>query len=137
MARAFARLTNPEGLDKAKEAAVRTVTDSVAAHPEMVAGEDRNDTELMLATDGRMLAKIGAEGLWILGVKQANLGIAVKVMDGASRAYQWLVPALLRDLGVLSASEEEQFGRWADLNVTNCRELTVGRVEVDLGGMER
>lgn len=132
MARAFARLTNPDRLDAAKEAAVRTITDAVAAHPEMVAGEDRNDTELMLATGGRMLAKIGAEGLWIIGVKKRKLGIAVKVMDGTSRAHQWLMPALLRDLGVLSASEEEQFGKWADRTVTNCRERTVGRVEVDL-----
>lgn len=133
MAVAFARFaTPPAALPERTRTAVRTVLDAVAAHPEMVAGEERNDTDLMVASGGRLLTKIGAEGLQLVGVRDGDLGLAMKVEDGNPRAYKWILRPLLLSLGLLAPEEARHLGGWSDPVLRNWRELEVGRVEVDL-----
>jgi L-asparaginase II len=70
---------------------------AMRAHPFLVAGTDRLDTELM-AADPRVLIKSGAEGLACLAVE--GLGIAVKVRDGAARPRGPAVLSVLEQLGL-------------------------------------
>jgi L-asparaginase II len=98
-ARAIARYATPEGHPKA--AAARRITKAMLAHPEMVAGEGRFDTEVMRAAKGRLLVKSGAEGVILVGVVGGRTGIAVKIDDGADRALHALTAALLRDMGLV------------------------------------
>jgi L-asparaginase II len=95
-ARAIARFTSPDG--HTKEAAARRIAKAMLAHPEMVAGAGRFDTELMRAAKGRLLVKSGAEGVMLIGVMGARTGIAIKIDDGADRALHALAAALLADL---------------------------------------
>lgn len=64
---------------------------AMRAHPELVRGDGRLDTELMRAVPGAV-SKGGAEGLSALGLPEQGLGVAVRVEDGADRA---VAPALL------------------------------------------
>lgn len=98
-ARAIARYTTPDG--HPKEAAARRVAKAMLAHPGMVAGEGRFDTEVMRAAQGRLLVKSGAEGVILVGVMGARTGIAVKIDDGADRAMHALAAALLKDMGLV------------------------------------
>jgi len=98
-ARAIARYTTPEGHPKA--AAAQRVTKAMLAHPEMVGGEGRFDTEVMRAAKGRLLVKSGAEGVMLVGVVGGRMGIAVKIDDGADRALHALMAALLADLALV------------------------------------
>jgi L-asparaginase II len=72
---------------------------AMRAHPFLVAGTDRLDTDLMAADPG-VLSKGGAEGLECLAVD--GLGIAVKVRDGSARARG---PAVLLSLEQLGLTE--------------------------------
>lgn len=83
------------------------IVGAMTTYPEMVAGEGRICTELMRCTGGRMFAKIGAEGVYCVGVPGAELGIALKVEDGAARAVGPAILAVLRSLDLIS---EEDFG---------------------------
>ncbi|HEX5725520.1 MAG TPA: asparaginase [Longimicrobiaceae bacterium] len=83
------------------------VVGAMTVHPEMVAGEGRICTELMRRTAGRLVAKVGAEGLYCVGVPGAELGIALKVEDGAGRAVAPAVVTVLRELDLIS---EDDFG---------------------------
>lgn len=98
-ARAIARYTTPAG--HPKEAAARRVAKAMLAHPDMVAGEGRFDTEVMRAAQGGLLVKSGAEGVILVGVMGARTGIAVKIGDGADRALQALTAAILKDMGLV------------------------------------
>jgi L-asparaginase II len=71
------------------------VADAMRARPELVGGENADDTDLMRALPG-WIAKRGAEGLFC-ALSSDGVGWAVKVDDGASRALR---PALGRLLGV-------------------------------------
>jgi L-asparaginase II len=107
LARAFAKLP------------VR-LTDIMAAHPHLVAGTGRLDTEVMEAAGGRVACKIGGEAVHAGVVRGAGLAWAIKVSDGNKRA---LGPALARVL--------EEVGHPVavpDPIVYNNRREAVGRV---------
>jgi L-asparaginase II len=97
-ARAIARYATPDG--HRHEAAARRVAKAMVAHPAMVAGEGRFDTEAMRAAKGRLIVKSGAEGVMLVGVLGARTGIAVKIDDGADRALHAFMAALLKDMGL-------------------------------------
>jgi L-asparaginase II len=64
---------------------------AMRAHPELVRGVGRLDTELMRAVSGAV-CKGGAEGLACLGLPEQGLGVALRVEDGNDRA---VAPAVL------------------------------------------
>jgi L-asparaginase II len=74
-------------------------------YPELVAGEGRACTELMRAAPGRVAAKTGAEGVFVAILPEQGLGVAVKAADGATRAAEAAIAALLVRLGVLDPAD--------------------------------
>lgn len=103
MARAMAFFAgaNPEG--SLRERAAVRLHRAMAAHPEMVSGEGRACTVLMQAMGGKVTLKGGAEGYYVAILPEQRLGLALKIMDGAERAKEAAITALLVRLGVLDA----------------------------------
>ncbi|HZG78522.1 MAG TPA: asparaginase, partial [Paenibacillus sp.] len=102
LALAYARLAAPYG-DAPEGDARRTVVEAVQAHPEMLAGEARYDTGLIRATNGRVVGKMGAEGVFAVAVPGEGLGLAVKIEDGSQRALYPAVTEALLQLGWIDA----------------------------------
>ncbi|MEM8822859.1 MAG: asparaginase [Pseudomonadota bacterium] len=69
--------------------------------PELVAGEGRACTDLMWAMEGKVAVKTGAEGVFVAIVPERAVGIAVKIADGATRAAEAVIAALLVRIGAL------------------------------------
>lgn len=103
LARSMARFAAAREDGDARQRAMHRLARSMAAYPEMVAGEGRACTELMRAMNGRVAIKTGAEAVFIAIVPERKMGIAVKITDGASRASEAVIAALLVRLGVLDA----------------------------------
>jgi L-asparaginase II len=110
------------------------VLGAMVRHPEYVAGSDRLCTQLMRVAGGRIAVKLGAEGVYCAAVPGAELGIAIKVADGARRAVEPALVAVLRNLGLLSGDEVAELERFAEPDVHNTRGERVGaiRARVDL-----
>ncbi len=85
LALAFARLMDPAAIGEPDAGAARTIRDAMIAHPHIVAGTNRLDTDLMRAGRGELLAKGGASGVMCVGTA-GGLGLAVKIEDGADTA---------------------------------------------------
>ena len=100
IARAFARLTNPDGLESVRARACRSMLDAVTQEPVLLAGQGRLCTALVTALPGRVYPKNGAEGIYAIGLAGRNLGMAVKVADGHERGYLPVVVDALRALGL-------------------------------------
>jgi L-asparaginase II len=125
MALAYARLA---GAARRGERGPARVVGAMTAHPEMVAGRGRICTELMRRTEGRVFAKVGAEGVYCVGVTGAELGVAVKVEDGSVRAVGPAILGVLRELDLIS---EDDFGAMYALaypDVTNTRGEVTGQL---------
>jgi L-asparaginase II len=74
------------------------------AHPFLVAGTRRTDTELMSRVPG-VISKGGAEALHCAAILGPGLGVAVKIADGGDRAAG---PALLHTLAGLDALSDRE-----------------------------
>ena len=75
--------------------------DAMVRHPHLVAGDDRACTDLMRAMGGRVAIKTGAEGIFVAMLPERGLGVALKIVDGATRASDAAMAALLVHLGAL------------------------------------
>ncbi len=75
-------------------------------YPEYASGSRRDEAALMRAVPG-LLCKIGAEGVYAVGLADGR-GIAVKVEDGAARASSVLIAAAVRRLGLEHEAIEKQ-----------------------------
>ena len=125
MARAYARLAHAA---RTGEDEPGRVLHAMRTRPFIVGGTDRFDTVLSEATDGRVVAKIGAEGVHSLAVLGDDLGIAVKVADGSARAQYPAVLRTLQYLGVLENPLPAPLGDWLVRPVRNTRGAAVGEV---------
>ncbi len=104
----------------------------MTTHPEFVAGTGRLCTELMRAAGGRVFAKVGAEGYYCAGVPDQALGIALKVEDGARRASEPALLAVLRALSVLTPRQMDSLHEFAAPDLTNTRGEVVGTIRARL-----
>jgi L-asparaginase II len=124
MARMYATLVSSE------ETTARRIVQTMAAAPDMIAGEERFDTDIMRVTNGRVIAKIGAEGIQCLGVTGGQrLGMALKMSDGSHRAVSSVALAVLHKLGLISDAEYQQLAAYHRVPIRNHRHIETGFVE--------
>lgn len=95
LALGFARMVTGNGVGAERAKAARRLMSACMAEPFLVAGTDRADTELMQAAPGRIFVKVGAEGVFCAAVPELGLGIALKCDDGAGRAAETMIAAVL------------------------------------------
>ena len=107
------------------------VLEAMVLHPELVAGEGRPCTELMRAHPGRVVTKVGAEGVYSALLVREGLGVTLKVEDGNSLAASLAIAAVLAELGL-----KPQPTWLLTKPITNSRGETVGEMRVN-GGLER
>ena len=127
LARGIAKLAS-ERDDPVYGPAPGILADAMVAHPEMVSGEGRNDQALMRAGRGEWVAKIGAEGVQVIGVRTSGLGIAIKVADGSKRGLHPATVAVLDQLGLLDADQRAQLAPWREPTIRNYRGIVTGTV---------
>jgi L-asparaginase II len=127
-ARSFARLASLTEMWPSDAAAMRIVRDAMIAHPEYVSGTGQIDTELMIAADGTIAAKAGAEGVHGVAAIPQGYGYVAKVLDGAARARGPSTIAVLRRLGVLDDTTAGRLARFAAPTVYNRAGDPVGEI---------
>ncbi len=130
LALAFARLG---AAAERGESGPARIVGAMVRHPEYVAGTERLCTDLMRAAGGRIIAKVGAEGVYCAGAPGAGLGIALKVEDGAKRAAEPALLGVLRALELISAAEYVSLARYAEPVLLNTRGEEVGRLRPVVG----
>jgi len=130
MATMFARLVQPDGLPPAKAAAARRITAAMQAHPMMIAGTGRFDTDLQTVAGATVITKGGAEGVHCIGVPALGLGIAIKMEGGRGEATMPVAIEALRGLGVLDNSALGRLERYRRPEIKNVRGVVVGHAQV-------
>ena len=113
--------------DRRSQAAAR-LTQAMARHPDLVAGETRACTELMRAMDGKVSVKTGAEGVFTAIIPERRLGVALKITDGATRAAEAAIAAILVKLGVLDAAHPAAIARM-NPPIRNRRDIVTGHIQ--------
>jgi L-asparaginase II len=124
LATGFARLGTGRRLPAEFAAAAIRLRRAVAAHPAMIAGEGRFDTEITASLGEAAFVKTGAEGVHAGAMPSLGLGFALKVDDGAGRAADAAAAALL----LRFLPPHKVLERWSRQALTNWNGLTVGEL---------
>lgn len=86
---------------------------AMISYPRMVNGDKEFCTDLITHSDGRVIGKVGAEGIYCLSVPEKQLGVCIKIYDGNERAVYPVAVSLLKELGILYGSALERLKLWA------------------------
>ncbi len=111
MAKSFMNLISPTNFPEPTQAACKHIVNAMMNHPKLIGGSERLDTMLMQAAPGKIVSKVGADGVWLCGVLPCEhwptgLGIALKIEDGDDQRARPVVSVeILRQLGVLSKDD--------------------------------
>ncbi|MEX0351026.1 MAG: asparaginase [Paracoccaceae bacterium] len=101
LARAMAWFASAADRADRQSLAAVELTNAMMQHPELVAGERRACTELMRAAGGMAAIKTGAEAVFVAILPEKRMGVALKIMDGTTRASECAIAAILVSLGIL------------------------------------
>lgn len=126
LALAFAKFACPDDLPAARQTACKTLYDAVVKYPFMVAGTERYCTDMMTILQQRVFLKVGAEGVYIAAIPELKLGIALKCDDGAVRAAESVMTALLDHIGITSFVAEDIMQRYRSVTLKNWEKRTTG-----------
>jgi L-asparaginase II len=107
LARAMSRFATAVSRDDVLSRAAARLLDAMIACPDHVAGPGRAGTVLMRAAKEPVAVKSGAEGCYVAVLPRRGLGVAIKISDGAARASECAIAALLVHLGVLDRDAPE------------------------------
>ncbi len=150
MALAYAKLINPQKYFAANEYGLTQIDEKIGLaeacerivsakmkYPKYVGGSVRLDTKIMQALDGKIVCKIGAEGVWSAGILpcekwKKGLAIALKIEDGNdNRARPVVAIELLRQLGIMTEEAEKVLGEFSPMILKNRMKKKVAKVIAD------
>ena len=102
LACAMYALTEPTSLGKIRSKSVGAILHGMQNYPYLVAGKGRACSELMGATESPIVVKTGAEGVFVAVLPKSKIGVALKIVDGSTRAAEAAIALILVRLGVLN-----------------------------------
>lgn len=121
MARGMASFVTEDGPAK-------RVRESMMAHPGMVG---RPCVSVMSASPGRIVAKGGAEGVYLCGIVDRGIGVALKVEDGSARPWMPVLASLFARLKLFPRGDLARLEKSSDPVLRNHAGLAVGGIRVD------
>jgi L-asparaginase II len=107
LARAMAAYAAAKPDGGVRQSAMVRLREAMMLHPHLVAGEGRACTRLMRAMGQRAAIKTGAEGVFVAIVPELEIGVALKIADGATRGSEAAITHILGALGVLDPQHPE------------------------------
>ena len=130
LAQGFAKFGTGSDVSAERARAAARLRQACAKAPWFVAGTGRFCTDIMQMVGDRAFVKTGAEGIYCAALPREGLGIAVKCDDGASRAAQSIMAAVIARFLPLAANERALLERFVAPVQRNWNGFEVGQVRV-------
>lgn len=121
----FAR---PERVEGRRGQAMSKIVEAIASAPDMIAGTDRCDTAVNVATSGKIIVKTGAEAVYAGIVPEQGVGFALKIDDGTSRGSEVALGALLKHIGAVEGPIYQSLSRYFQPEIMNSQGILTGRI---------
>jgi len=109
-----------------RKQAAQHILQAVTAEPEMISGTKGLCSKIIRISNGRSIAKTGAEGIYAGLIPAQGLAMALKVRDGATRAAELAAVHLLQKFKGLNESETSQVLPLTDAVLTNWSGTKIG-----------
>jgi len=129
MAKAYMKLANPDRVEEKYVGFIRKIAMIMTGYPEMIAGTGAFDTELMKVTKGRLVAKMGSDGIYCVGAMRKDMGIAIKIEDGNIKVLPLVVLETLKQLELISNEELEELKHFYTIDIKNNQGAKIGEIK--------
>jgi L-asparaginase II len=126
LAHGFAKFGTGHELSRERATAAARLRAACAQKPWHVAGTGRFCTEIMQLLGVRAFVKTGAEGVFCGALPEQGLGIAIKCDDGAGRAAEVVMAAMIARFLPLEAGERAALARFLRPTLRNWNGFEVG-----------
>lgn len=124
----YARLAHGyEGNRKYKDC-FGLIQSAMINYPRVIRGRGTFCTDLINYTDGRVIGKIGAEGIYCISIPEKRLGVSIKMSDGHPWSSFPVAVRVLEELEILDAATVKKLERWALPAVKDDKGNTVGYI---------
>jgi len=130
LAHAFAKFGTGHGLAPERARAAARLRAACAQKPWHVAGTGRFCTEIMRILGARVYVKTGAEGVFCGALPQLGFGIAIKCDDGAGRAAEAIMAAMIARFVPLATEERAVLAPFVQPTLRNWNGIEVGVLRV-------
>ncbi|WP_108395721.1 asparaginase [Devosia submarina] len=122
----FARMATGQGIAAELAAAAQRLFDAATRHPHLVAGTGHPDTRIMEAFGGRLMQKVGAEGVQCGAIRDKGWGYAIKCDDGNIPASQAMLASLLLQYAEPDANQRKLLEGLANQPIRSVRGAEIG-----------
>jgi len=95
MALAYSRIFDTDFMNGKYAYVQELLRRAVTQNPDMIASDDRIDTQLNRLTGGDHFGKMGSDGVFCVHIHSKGIGMALKILDGSIRA---VAPAVIETL---------------------------------------
>jgi L-asparaginase II len=129
----FMRLASGKGLSEERQKACEQIVSAVTKHPFMVAGSKRYCSDMMLAYPGRIIGKVGAEGVFCMAFIKEKIGVAIKIDDGKMLPQYNVAQAIIEASGLFTEEDHQAVHHYMESDLINWNQKTVGRIKVAEG----
>jgi L-asparaginase II len=120
-------------INLAKRDSGKLIIEAIAKYPELISGDNTACTEVTRATQGKVIAKTGAEGVFCAFSPLHDIYISLKVRDGGTRAAYFSILFLLKEFGCFTTNEEKLLEKFISPKIKNWEGLVVGNIKMNLG----
>jgi L-asparaginase II len=127
---AYKNLVNPVGFDENIVMACHKMVDAIIKYPEMIAGKKRYCSDLMRFSEGKLIGKTGADGVYSIGIRGLNYGICVKVDDGKMGPQYNIAQSIVEQLNILSEESNATLRHYVKHENRNFGGLVTGETKV-------
>jgi len=111
---------------------INILANSIARYPELTGSKIIYPCQLMIATNGKIFAKGGAEGVLLFAHKEKKIGGVIKVKDGNERAIPSITNQILKKLKILNRNEYKILSKWSKQKIFNHAKINVGEIYTKL-----
>ncbi|MGV8955366.1 MAG: asparaginase [Cypionkella sp.] len=125
----FARMATGRGLPTDYARAAQRLFDAATSHPHLVAGTGHADTLIMQAFGGRVMQKVGAEGVQCGAIRDKGWGYAIKCDDGNMPASLAMLAGLLLAIAEPNDGQRALLNGYASQTIRSVRGAEVGVLE--------
>ena len=104
---------------------------AMKSNPYLIGGEEKIDSEIIKASNGKLISKVGADGVIIVAY-DGNCAV-VKIADGSQKVRSIVILRLLLKLGWLEEIQikNSPLEKMSDLKVKNVAGKIVGEIKLD------
>ena len=104
---AVAQLADYKKLDE-YSAITKRIFDSCVKFPEIAGGSQSINSILTKLSNEKIFFKNGAEGVFVAIIPEQKSALAVKIVDGASRAAEVAIAGLISELNIINSDQIEK-----------------------------